>query len=302
MPTCPLLAQKQHRPGFFTTGLPCAILCLFAGAFIASAQAPSPSGTPQQWVQAASLHEQSIIQNDGEFPLRYRTRKIDAKGDTTREVIESRQGTVARLIERNGQPITAEEDKAEQSRLQDILKSPGDFVRHHSKDASARGYSTGLVKLLPTAMRLSYTPGQPQPPGASPSSPQVVIDYEPDPNFKPPTTVSQILTGIAGRFWIDQRTGRLTRAEARVLQPVNFGWGVLAQIHAGGTILFEQTEVAPDRWAYSHLDEHVVIRELLFKTVPENTTMTSSDFRLLPAPLSVQDAVHTLLSMPIQTR
>jgi hypothetical protein len=224
LPICPTSAQQQRRPHSAIFRFYGVALLFLAATFTSSAQAPFPPGTPQQWVQGAALHEQSIIQNDGEFPLRYRIRKVDAKGDTTREVIESRQGTVARLVERNGQPITTDEDKAEQSRLQDILRSPDDFVRHHSKDASARGYSNGLVKLLPTAMRFSYTPGQPQPPDAPQSSPQVVIDYEPDPNFKPPTTVSEILTGIAGRFWIDQRTGRLTRAEAHVLHPVNFGW------------------------------------------------------------------------------
>ena len=94
----------------------------------------------------------------------------------------------------------------------------------------------------------------------------------------------------------------MVRAEARVLHPVDFGWGMLARIHEGGTIAFEQTEVGPGRWAYSRLEEHVLIRELLFKNVPENTTMHSFDFRLLPAPLNFQDAVHTLLAMPVPTR
>lgn len=259
-----------------------------------------PAGTPQQWVQQAATFEQSVIQNDGDFPLRYRIRKIDAKGDTTREVIESREGTVARLIQRNGQPLTSAEDKAEQSRLQDVLSSPDEFIRHHKKDATSRGYAIGLVKLLPTAMRYTYAPGQPQPPGAS--APQVVLDFTPDPGFKPPTTVSELLTGVAGRFWIDRRTGRMTRAEVHVLHPVDFGWGVLARIHEGGTIEFEQTEVGEGRWAYSHLEENLVIRELLFKTAPENTRMSSFDFHLLPAPVSFQDAVHTLLAMQVPTR
>ena len=157
-----------------------------------------------------------------------------------------------------------------------------------------------LVKLLSTAMRLSYTPGQPQPPGSA--SPQIVIDFEPDLGFKPPTTVSQLLTGIAGRLWIDQRTGRMTHGQARVLRPVDFGWGVLARIHEVCTIEFEQAEVAPDRWAYSHMDEHLVIRELLIRTVSQNTTMSSFGFHVLSGPISFQDAVRELLAMPVPTR
>ncbi len=295
--------EKKHTARRLGTGLhhaACALL-IVASVSCSQAQAPAlPPGTPQHWIEQAAGFEQSIIQNDGVFPLRYRIHKIDAKGDIVREVIESREGTVARLIQRDGRPLTSAEDKAEQQRLGDILRSPEDFIRHHKKDATARGYSISLVKLLPTAIRYAYTPGQPQPPGSF--SPQVVIDFSPDPNFKPPTTPSEILTGIQGRFWIDGRTGRMTRAEARVIHPVDFGWGMLARIHEGGTIMFQQTEVGQDRWAYSALEEHFVIRELLLKTVAENTRMSSFDFRLLPAPVSFQDAVRTLLAMPVPTR
>ena len=263
------------------------------------AQIHAPANSPVEWIQQASGFEQAIIRNDAEFPVRYRTRKVDAKGDTTREVIESREGTVARLVERNGQPLTSTEDKAEQDRLQDILRAPNDFIRHHRKDFAARGYATDLVRLLPTAMRFSYAPGQPQPPGAP--GPQVVIDFAPDPGFKPPTTLSQLLTGVAGRVWIDQRTGRMTRAEGHVLHPVDFGWGVLARIHEGGAVAFEQMEGAEGRWVYSHLEEHLIILEVLLKSIPENSTMTSFDFRGLPASVSFQDAVHMLLAMPVPT-
>ena len=128
-----------------------------------------------------------------------------------------------------------------------------------------------------------------------------MIDFEPDPNFKPPTLISELLTGVAGRFWIDEKTGRMTRAEARVIHPVNFGWGVLARIHEGGTVEFEQAQISPDRWAYSHLEEHLTIRELMFKTVPEDASISSFSFQLLPAAVSFQDAVHTLLAMPVPT-
>ncbi len=276
------------------------VLLMVNGLAASRAQSSVPQDSPQHWVQKAAEWEQSIIQNDGSFPLRYRIRKVDAKGDTTREVIESRDGTVARLVQRNGQPLTASEDRAEQQRLQEVLRSPADFIRRHKRDAATRSYAAGLVKLLPAAMRFSYAPGQPQSPRSP--SPQVVIDFSPDPAFKPPNTLSQLLAGVAGRFWIDQRTGRMIRAEARVLHPVDFGFGLLVRIHEGGTIEFEQAEVGVGRWAYSHLEEHLVLRELLLKTAPEDSVMSSYDFQLLPAPLSFQDAVHSLLAMQIPIR
>jgi hypothetical protein len=261
--------------------------------------ATTPSGTPKSWIEAAVANELLIINDNGGTPLRYRIRKIDVKGDTTRVQIESRQGDVARLIERNGHAITAAEDAAERERLNAILASPSDFLHHHKRDNATRSDVNQLVRLLPTAMIYSFTPGQPQPAGAAP---QIVIDFRSDPNFKPPTMLSESLTGIEGRMWIDAATRRVTRIEGHFLKTVNFGFGIVARIFPGGTIELEQTNAGGDRWVYSHLVEHLTVRAMMVKTIPENSQMTASDFHLLPAPIDFQDAVRQLLAMPIPTQ
>jgi hypothetical protein len=242
-----------------------------------------------------------IINDDGNFPLRYTVRKLDSKGDTTREVIESRQGTVARLVQRNGQPLTGQENDAERQRLQEILDSPADFIKHHKHDDQMRDYTMQLVRQMAQAMIYTYAPGQPQPPGVA--GPQVVIDFQPDPAYKPPSTICELLTGIQGRMWIDARSKRLKRVEARVLHQVNLGWGgVLARIHPGGTIEFEQANAGGDRWVYSHVDEDLTMLALWVKTIPLKDKMSAYNFHQLPAPLSVQDAVKTLLALPVPLR
>ena len=259
----------------------------------------TPDVPPRTWVESAAANEQHIIQDDGKLPLRYRTRKVDNKGDTTREVIETRDGTVARLVERNGQKLTAEEDAAERERLKEILDSPGDFIKHHKRDDSMRHDSIQLVSQMPQAMIYTYVPGQPQMPGAT--GRQVVIDFEPDPNYKAQETLDDLLTGIKGRMWIDAQSRRVVRIEGIVQKDVSFGWGILGKINQGGTIVLEQTNAAGDRWVYSRLDTHLTMR-VVIKTVVMNDKMTASDFRPLPGPVSVQEAVHTLLAMPVPLR
>lgn len=240
-----------------------------------------------------------MIQDDG-HPLRYVVRKVDRRGDTTREVIESAQGNVARLIQRDGKPITAAQDAAERSRLNSILASPGDFLKHEERQGAVRSYALQVIKLMPSAMIFTYAPGQPQPPGAT--SPQVVVDFRPDPAFHPPTMVSEVLTGLAGRLWIDAHTGTMTRVQGNVLRPVNFGWGVVARIYPGGHIELEQTCVEGKRWVYSHLDEDLTVREVMLRTVTDKARMSAWNFQLLPASTSFQQAVHTLLAeqIPLQ--
>jgi hypothetical protein len=287
--------QHRLRAGYSLLLLGGLSLCTALGSSPAAAQAPG-SVTPLAWINAAVGNELNIINNNGSFPVRYRVHKIDAKGDVTREVIETEQGSVARQVQRDGHPLSPEDDTAERARLQAILDDPSDFLKHHKRDLAARSYALDLVKLMPQAMVYTYTPGQPQPPGAP--GPQIVIDFHPDPNFKPPTLISELLTGLEGRLWIDQRTHCLTRAEGRVIRPVNFGWGILAHIYPGGTIEFEQAEAAPNRWLYSHVDENITVREMMLKTAVEQAKMTAYNIQMLPAPIDYRTAIHELLNMP----
>lgn len=258
------------------------------------------ASTPQSWAEAAAANQERIINGDGSFPLRYRIRKVDVKNDTTRDVIESRQGAVARLVQRNGRPISATEDAAERERLNAMIDSPGDFAKHQKHDNAARGYSIELVRQMPHAMIFSFAPGQPQRPNFV--GPQVVIDFTPNPRYHPPALIDQALTGIQGRIWIDRKALRVLRVEGRVLHAVDFGWGMLARIYPGGTIEFEQANAGGDRWAYSHLHEDITVREMMVKTVQQRAEMDAVDFQILPTPVDYQEAIRILLATPVPLR
>ena len=163
------------------------------------------------------------------------------------------------------------------------------------------GYATELIQALPQAMIWTYTSGQPQLPLNT--GPQVVLDFTPDPHFKPPTLVTEGLTAVAGRVWLDARTHSVVRIEGRILHPVDFGWGgMLARINGGGTIEFEQVPAGERRWLFSQLEEHLTIREVFVHTVTENTKLNAWDPHPLPAPISFQDAIHELLAMSASAR
>jgi hypothetical protein len=112
--------------------------------------------------------------------------------------------------------------------------------------------------------------------------------------------ISALLTGLEGRLWIDARTGRMTRAQGHLLHTVNFAWGIIAKIYSGGTIELDQTCIDDRRWVYSGLKENLTMREMMVRTVTDNTRMAAWDFKPLPAPLSFQDAVRELLAMPVK--
>ena len=251
-----------------------------------------------QWATEAATNELKVLQPGPPF-LRYRMHIKNAKGDQVRDVIQSKDGAVARLILKEGRPLTAEEDADERERLKAMLDSPSAYAKHVRGDVTDRKLAHDLIQWLPQAMLYTYVPGQPQRSDRlmkPDDPPEIVIDYKPNPAWSPPEIEADPLTGLEGRVWIDARTHHLTRAEGNVFRGVNMA-GFIAHIYEGGKISFEQTRVGDQHWIFSKVIEHIELR-VLFKRVNEDSEAEASEFREVPA-MSYQDAIHTLLATPL---
>jgi len=259
------------------------------------------SRSPKQVAEYAIANEVKLIEYQHSY-LRYRVHTKDAKGDQVRDVVESKDGTVARIVMRDDRPLTAEEDADEHRRLQAMLDSPAAFQKHVQKDQSGKKLAVDMIKLLPDAMLFSYALGQPQrdhKPAGTP--PELVIDFAPNPKWNPPTMTSQALTGIQGRCWIDAKTHNLVRLETKIFQGVNFGFGIFAHIYPGGQLTLEQEPVGESRWIVDHFVEHVTVRAMMVKTLNENTDLYASEFAPIRE-MGYQDAIHLLLGTPLPTQ
>jgi hypothetical protein len=252
---------------------------------------------PRSWVVDAATNELEALHHPHSY-LRYRMHVVDEKGDRVRDTIESEDGSVARLILKNGVPLTADEDKAEQQRLNDMIASPSDFARHVKNDSSGRKIADELIKLMPDAMLYSYTPGQPQT-GTNGGAQEIVLDYKPNPAFKPPTMTAEALTGLEGRMWIDASNHHLVRMEGTISHAVNFGWGMVAHIYPGGKLVLEQTDAGGNRWIFTRFIEDVRVRALMVKTMDIHEKVDASSFQTLPGPIKYQDAIRLLLNTPL---
>ena len=228
--------------------------------------------------------------------LRYRMHVIDEKGNQLRDVIESRDGAVARLIERDDRPLTSEEDEAERQRLTDLAASPAAYQKHINSDVTGKKRAAELILMLPDAMLFSFAPGQPQ--LESFSGQQVVLDFTPNPEWRPPSLPAEALTGLRGRVWIDVKTRHMVRMEGEIFQSVNLGWGMLARIYPGGRLALDQTQAATDRWIFSKFSEQLTVRALMVKTIRQSANISSAGYQTV-GPMPYQDAIRTLLATPL---
>jgi hypothetical protein len=281
----------------------CLTGCVLSPAHAGAAAQDGTPGTalsepPRSWAVDASNNEVLVIRHPGSY-LRYRYHVVDEKGDQTRDQIETPDGSVARVILRNGRPLTPEEDSAERARLNALLQAPAAFKRHIKREEDNKRMGEKLIRQMPDAFLWSYTPGQPQIPTWSVSAGAlVVLDFKPNPKWSAPDIESEPLTGVEGRAWVDPHSRRVVRLEANLTHAVNIGWGMVAHIYPGGTAKIDQTNAGGDRWMVQHIVEQLTIRALMVKTVNQRLQFDTSDYQPVKA-MSFQEAIKLLLDTPL---
>lgn len=273
------------------------VLCFFLAS---SAAAPMPAQQTELLPPAAvnSILKQAVQYQLDDFHhrgwgLQYRVHRLDSKEDSIREVIETEDGNISRTLTYKGRALTEDEEKGEQARLKALTSQ--DVSKRRQKSEANDKYGIELIRTLPQAMTFTPVAGQPQLPGRHQ---QLVLDFAPDPKFHPDSTTQSLLTGIAGRMWIDAETHHLTRIELRIVQNLNLMFGILARVYQGGTLSYEQKPVSPQHDAYTEMQMDVKLRELMFHIAPYRQTLTVTSVRFYPIAPTVKDAVDTLLAIP----
>jgi len=104
------------------------------------------------------------------------------------------------------------------------------------------------------------------------------MDFAPRPEFEPHSLVDKLLKALGGTLWIDEQAKQGVRLEARFLDSVKVGGGLLASVHKGGNVVLEQRFVNNEVWLPSYGEIHLNAR-LLFLHKSLNGTSTYSDYR-----------------------
>ena len=247
-----------------------------------------PSGAPPALVSAALSNELHAAQ-DTSHPMRYLLRKQTPRLTSTREICETKDGAVARLLSINESPLDAVAQQKEIARLEELAGDPA-WQRHRKQaEAADRSRALEVLRLLPTAF-LYEDIG----PGEDASGAIERFRFRPNPRFSPPDLEAQVLTAIAGEIWINPAQQRVTRLQGHLQQSVKFGWGILGRLYKGGQIRIDQEEVAPGVWRTIQLQMQMSGR-VLFRTRNFDVLQQESRFSPLPANLTYQEAIGLLL-------
>ncbi len=225
---------------------------------------------------------------DTSHPMRYQLRKSSPRLSTTRMIVETRDGDVARLIAVNDSPLSLPEKQAQDQRLQALLHDPGLQKHRQEREQGDAERARKIIRALPDAFLYRFGGIVETPQGSS-----YRLTFQPNPDFDPHDLEAQALKAMAGEMWIDIAQQRVVRLECKRLHEVDYGWGLFAKLDQGGSLLLEQADVGDHHWRTTHMVLSMNAR-ILLKTINLDTTLELSDFAPVPKGISYQQAIQML--------
>jgi len=272
------------------------ISCVLLGA-VAAAQQASPPATPQvpaqELVRRVIANEDKASQEHLRFLYRLRTETPKA-GAITKELVETNEGVVARLIAVNDKPPTAEERQKDDERLQKLASDPQMRTAKRKQQKEDEERTTRMVKALPDAFLYEYDGFETGKDGQQ----LVRLTFKPNPKYEAPNRELQVYYGMEGSMLVDPGEERLVKIQARLFKGVNFGWGILGHLDPGGQFEVEQSRVGGDRWEVTEMRLRFTGKILLFKSLNINEHETAFDYRRAPDNLSFVQGVEFLKKQP----
>lgn len=205
--------------------------------------------------------------------------------DTVKLVIETNEATVSKTILLDGHPPTAQQQRQDHSKMESVVNDPAVRAKQHKNSAHDDQQAVDLMKMLPNAFLWTRV-GE--------SNGEITLHFKPNPAFQPPTYASRVFAAMAGEMVVDAAQKRLKILSGTLIQPVEFGWGILGKMQQGGTFRIVRSEVAPHEWEITQTHVHINGHALFFKSISEQEDETTSNYKRTPAGLTLRQAADML--------
>ncbi len=264
------------KPATFLTSL----LVATATAIVIGSAGPAPEApTPEVRAIIGKAVERAAWAQEQDFGGRYRqsmthrTVEFDGDGEVAEDelrgyAVEPHQGVpYAKLVTKNGDPISGDDLDEETERWEKFLETLADPPEADDDDDDddtnvifnedlLNRYTAELVGIREVRGR-----------------PAFVLAFEPRPGKLPVhRRIDQALNKSRGEIWIDEETYEIARVTFNLMEPVRLWWGILGRLSEGNGN-FERTPISGDAWLATEVDVYFQLRVLFSTSRRRETTV-----------------------------
>lgn len=250
-----------------------------------AAQTQSPQIAPADLVKQViynELHPPAVSNLHWKYRLQ---KEVDGKKET-RTVVETRSGSLDRLVMMAGKPLTPEQENAETERIMRFIHNPEQ--QHKAEQARQKDAQQcdQILQMIPGAFLFQYDGGDQN---------AVKVTFKPNPQFHPSSREGKVLQQMAGEMWLDSSQKRLISITGRLNGEVKFGGGLLGHLEQGGNFVVQRAEIAPGDWELTQMVVNMHGKALLFKSISVQQKEIHSNFERMPGDITLAKAASLLL-------
>ena len=252
--------------------------------------AQSADQTPAADLVKAVIYNELHPPTTSEVHWKYRLEKdVDGRHET-REVVETRSGSLDRLLLISGKPLSESQASEEAARIWKLSHSATEQRKAEQARRKDAEQCDALMKMIPDAFLFEY---------AAENGTLAKIVFKPNPSFRPPSREGKVLQQMAGEMWVDTRMKRMASISGQLINEVKFGGGLLGHLEKGGQFTVKRTELAPGDWETTEMIVNMHGKALLLKSISVQQKELHSNFESLPADISLADAASLLLKQTL---
>jgi hypothetical protein len=255
--------------------------------------AQPPADSPVELVRRVAQTEIAVSNGNGNVV--FSDRKTNADGSWTKLMVETCQGIAGMLVAINDKPLTPDQRRAEDSRLAQLITNSKELRKLQRSEKEDALHVARIVKALPDAFL--YEPDGTEMGNqemGKPGEPLMRLNFRPNPQYRPPSRVEQVLTVMQGYILIDAVQHRIAKVDGTLDKEVGSGWGILAHLPKGGHFLVQQAEVLEGDWEITRTAVSFTGKMLLFMNMNITSDEAFSNFRPAPSNLTFAQGVELL--------
>jgi hypothetical protein len=226
-------------------------------------QSPMPDAAALLKEVQAHQEQMDRVRENYTFHRLLKTQELNGKGEvqktseTEHEVFFVNGRQVARLVARDGKPLSADEDAKEQERVRKV-------VAEHLKQPPSYGRGGG-VNLVATVLGVSEVsnPRRVQMNGR----PTLVFDFHGRRKAEAKGMAENAAKKLAGTMWIDEKDRQVARLEVEFYDDFRVGGGLLGSVQKGTVRKVEQSPIGEGLWMQTAMEQHMNMRVVVKSVV-----------------------------------